>query len=96
MRGGCHRIRNKTDPLRPFQQAHRFGLVRLPSTSQRSETHSNFDARAIALKDRMKQSAIAADSSVSGDHKSPGPPNSGGPADSSVSSPGLDSSTLLS
>ena len=40
----------------------------------------NLDAVATALKLRMKQSATDAVNSVSGDHKSPGPPNSEGAA----------------
>ena len=85
-----------------LEHAHRLGLVSalgyfehdcLASTSQVMFSHSSFAALATALNDRMKQSEIAADNSVSGDHRSPGPPNSAGPADSSAASPGLVSST---
>jgi len=51
-----------------------------PSTRHLRSLHSSLDARAIARKLSTKQSASDAQSSVSGDHTSPGPSNSGGGA----------------
>ena len=51
-----------------------------PSTRHSSSLHSSLEARAIARKLSTKQSASDAQSSVSGDHTSPGPSNSGGGA----------------
>ena len=53
----------------------------VPVTSQSSDIQDNLDAFAIARNVRMKQSATAPTSNVSGDHRSPGPSNSAGDAD---------------
>ena len=53
----------------------------VPVTSQSSEIQDNLDAFAIARNVRIKQSARAPTSNVSGDHRSPGPSNSAGDAD---------------
>ena len=68
----------------------------VPSTCHSSAVHSNFEALAMARKDNAKQSATAATSKVSGDHWSPGPPNSAGAAEANGCSPLLDSLTLSS
>src|SRR5262249_41121679 len=57
-----------------------------PSASQWTRSHGSFDARAIARKVRIKQSAEAATSSVSGDHWSPDPPNCAGGDDDRLGS----------
>lgn len=70
-------------------------LSRTPSTSQFNWLHSSLEALAMALKERMKQLATAPVSNVSGDQRSPGPPNSAGAAVSSDARFGLVSVTLL-
>ena len=55
--------------------------------------HWNFLARATPRKLSRKQSATAAQSSVSGDQRSPGPSNSAGGAVTSVGRPAEDTGT---
>jgi len=59
----------------------------VPSAWQRISVHSSFEARAMALKVRTKQSTTAATSKASGDHWSPGTPNSSGGAEAIGSTP---------
>lgn len=62
---------------------------RVPATSHFNDIHESFEDLAMARKLRMKQPATAAVNKVSGDHLSPGPPNSAGGAEGIASSPSL-------
>ena len=70
-------MRRHVEPVNCVTRSSRSSV---PVTSQSSDIQDNLDAFATARNVRMKQSATAPTSNVSGDHRSPGPSNSAGDA----------------
>src|SRR5579872_4545841 len=71
----------------PTNRVLRSRRSKVPVTSQMSDVQAKPAARATARKVRIRQSPTAATSSVSGDHRSPGPSNGVGDSDGSVGNP---------